>query len=166
MSCRSRRAMPPNVNTRMLVLDLRAIEDAAPLHLFRAVFPSAAAFHPLGRRFERVVLAGSGEPVFVWECNAYAACGAAFVRIRMRTICSRLCYRSCSGRVVRRHLGTGRVACLGDSAGRSGMPTKLCGSGRVVRGESEVVRGASVARVVLEYNLPPSFDGVAILDSW
>jgi hypothetical protein len=66
------------VDPRALVLDLRAVEDAGPMEMFRAVFQSAAAFHRLGRRFKRVVLARSGKPVFVMEGTVYARIGADF----------------------------------------------------------------------------------------
>jgi hypothetical protein len=66
------------VDPRALVLDVRAVEDAGPMEMFRALFQSAAVFHRLGRRFERVVLARSGTPVFVMEGSVYARIGADF----------------------------------------------------------------------------------------
>lgn len=66
------------VDPRTLVLDLRAVRDAAPADLFRTVLQSAHAFHQRDQRFERVVLARSGKPVFVMEGRVFATLGAEF----------------------------------------------------------------------------------------
>ena len=47
-----------------LVLDLREADSVSPLDLYRGTFQSAKALHEAGRRFDRVVFARSGAPVF------------------------------------------------------------------------------------------------------
>ncbi|MBM4026324.1 MAG: hypothetical protein FJ280_13120 [Planctomycetes bacterium] len=66
------------VDPSVLVLDLRAVESAAPVDLFRALFQSAEALHESGRRFDRVVLARAGSPVFLMEGEAFSTIGAEF----------------------------------------------------------------------------------------
>ncbi len=66
------------VDFRVLVLDLRAVESAAPVDLFRALFQSAQAFHESGRRFDKVVFARSGTPVFLMEGDDFSTIGYEF----------------------------------------------------------------------------------------
>jgi hypothetical protein len=61
-----------------LVLDLRQIENAAPVDLFRVLFQSAEALHKAGRKFSWVVLARSGKPVFLMKGAAFEALGEEF----------------------------------------------------------------------------------------
>ncbi len=61
-----------------LVLDLRDVESAAPVDLFRAVFQSADALHAAGRRFDRVILARSGKPVFIIQGKEFSSLGEEF----------------------------------------------------------------------------------------
>lgn len=61
-----------------LVLDLRDVTGAAPLDLFRAVFQSAEALHEVGRRFDRVILARRGKPVFLMKGEDFWSIGAEF----------------------------------------------------------------------------------------
>jgi hypothetical protein len=53
------------VNPRVLVLDLRSVESASPADLWRVVFDAAEALHDDQRKFDRVILARRGTPVFV-----------------------------------------------------------------------------------------------------
>jgi hypothetical protein len=66
------------VNPNVLVLDLSAVESAAPVDLFRGLFQSAKALHESGRRFDKVVLAKDGTPVFLMEGKEFSALGAEF----------------------------------------------------------------------------------------
>ncbi|MCY3002542.1 MAG: hypothetical protein NTV21_12140 [Planctomycetota bacterium] len=66
------------LNPNVLVLDLRAIDSAAPLDLFRGIFQSAEALHNSGRRFERVALARSGTTVFLMNGEDFSTLGLEF----------------------------------------------------------------------------------------
>ena len=66
------------IDTSTLVLDLRSLESAAPVDLFRALFQSAEALNESGRTFEMVVLARSGTAVFLMKGDDFRATGAEF----------------------------------------------------------------------------------------
>ena len=66
------------VDPSTLVLDLRRIDGAAPLDLFRGLFQSAKAMHDAERTFTRVELARSGSPVFWMEGSAFGEMGTQF----------------------------------------------------------------------------------------
>jgi hypothetical protein len=66
------------INPSTLVLDLREAERVAPVDLFRALFQSAEAFHESGRKFDKVLLARGGTPVFLITGNEFAALGAEY----------------------------------------------------------------------------------------
>ena len=66
------------VDPSVLVLDLRAVEGAAPVDLFRGLFQSAQALHESRRRFDKVVLARAGTPVFLMEGKEFSAIGSEF----------------------------------------------------------------------------------------
>ncbi len=68
------------VNPSVLVLDLREVDSAAPVDLFRALFQSAEALHKAGRRFDKVVLARAGTPVFLMDGEEYSSIGSEFSR--------------------------------------------------------------------------------------
>jgi hypothetical protein len=53
------------VDPSTLVLDLDDITSAASIDLFRGLFQSAAAMTAADRKFDRVVLARSGQPIFI-----------------------------------------------------------------------------------------------------
>lgn len=64
------------VNAGTLVLDLSRVDAAAPADLWRVLFQSAEVLHTRGRRFERVVVARDGSPVFLLEGDDFARIGA------------------------------------------------------------------------------------------
>ena len=61
-----------------LVLDLRKIENAAPIDLFRILFQAAQALHESGRRFDKVVLARTGTSVFQMKGEEFSTIGLEF----------------------------------------------------------------------------------------
>ena len=61
-----------------LVLDLRSVEQAAPLDLFRGLFQAAKALHAAGRSFKKVNLVRSGTPVFVMSGQAFDEMGTEY----------------------------------------------------------------------------------------
>lgn len=61
-----------------LVLDLQSISSAAPADLFRGVFQSAEALQSSGRRFDRVILARAGKPVFIMKGDDFASIGSEY----------------------------------------------------------------------------------------
>jgi hypothetical protein len=65
-------------NSRILVLDLREVRSAAPADLWRGVFQSAETLHAAGMDFDQVVLARSGEPVYVMTGADFDTLGAEF----------------------------------------------------------------------------------------
>lgn len=60
-----------------LVLDLRQVDSAAPLDLFRGLFQAADTLAQLGRSFDQVILARSGTPKFVLHGNTFMELGRA-----------------------------------------------------------------------------------------
>ncbi|HEX8431426.1 MAG TPA: hypothetical protein VF625_09070 [Longimicrobium sp.] len=58
------------------MLDLTRADAVAPIDLWRALFQSAEAFHANGRRFESVVLARAGTPIFIMKGEDFAQVGA------------------------------------------------------------------------------------------
>lgn len=66
------------IDPTTLVLNLSDVQKAAPVDLFRGLFQSAKALHSSGRRFDRVVLARSGTPVFVMTGDSFLALGEEF----------------------------------------------------------------------------------------
>jgi hypothetical protein len=66
------------IDPNTLVLDLRRVESAAPVDLFRALFQAAEAMHEVGRSFDRVVLARAGTPVFLMKGDDLSTIGAEF----------------------------------------------------------------------------------------
>jgi hypothetical protein len=66
------------VEPSTLVLDLRDVSSATPLDLFRGLFQSAAALAAAGRRFDRVILARGGMPVFMMSGEDFGRLGAEF----------------------------------------------------------------------------------------
>jgi hypothetical protein len=61
-----------------LVLDLTRIENVASVDLFRILFHAAQALHESGRRFDKVVLARAGTPVFQMKGEEFATIGLEF----------------------------------------------------------------------------------------
>jgi hypothetical protein len=66
------------INPSTLVLDLYDVKSVAPVDLFRALFQSAEALHESGRKFDKVLLARDGTPVFLMGGNEFSALGAEF----------------------------------------------------------------------------------------
>jgi hypothetical protein len=66
------------LDTSTLVLDLGRVDRAAPLDLLRGVFLAAAAMEREHERFETVVLARGGEPVFVLSGSDFSSLGSEF----------------------------------------------------------------------------------------
>lgn len=66
------------VRPGVLVLDLVAVEEAAPLDLLRGLFQAAEVFHERDRTFDRVEMARGGETVFVLEGDDFATLGSEF----------------------------------------------------------------------------------------
>jgi hypothetical protein len=66
------------IDPSTLILDLREVESAAPVDLFRALFQSAEALHDAGRTFDKVVLARSGTSVFIMKGDEFSTIGAEF----------------------------------------------------------------------------------------
>jgi hypothetical protein len=64
-----------HVNPRVLVLDLKAAESASPADLCRVVFDAAEALHDHERKFDQVVLARSGTPVFLLSGSDFELLG-------------------------------------------------------------------------------------------
>jgi hypothetical protein len=62
----------------VLVLDLRSLDKAAPLDLFRGLFQASDALYAAGRRFDRVVLARQGTDIFLMKGDDFAAIGQQF----------------------------------------------------------------------------------------
>lgn len=59
-----------------ITLDLRAIDNKAPIDMFRALFQAADALHE--KRFSRVNLARSGKVVFILTGDDFAEMGQAY----------------------------------------------------------------------------------------
>jgi hypothetical protein len=66
------------VDPTTLVLNLSDVQRAAPIDVFRGLFQSAKALQLSGRRFDRVVLARSGKPVFVMTGDSFLSLGEEF----------------------------------------------------------------------------------------
>ena len=66
------------VEPNVLVLDIRRIDKAAPLDLFRGLFEASDALYAAGRRFDRVVLARGGTDVFVMKGEDFGLLGQQF----------------------------------------------------------------------------------------
>ena len=64
------------VNTSTLVLNLKEVDSAAPVDLWRGLFQVAEAFHTRDRRFSNVILAGAGTPVFSIDGADFAELGS------------------------------------------------------------------------------------------
>ena len=71
LAARLQQYVDPNV----LVLDLRSVEAAAPADLLRGLFQAADTLSQLDQDFERVILARSGNPVFVMSGEDFRAIG-------------------------------------------------------------------------------------------
>lgn len=65
-------------DSSVLILDLTDVTSAAPSDLFRVLFQSADALNDAGRRFDKVILARSGTPVFQMQGDDYATIGREF----------------------------------------------------------------------------------------
>jgi hypothetical protein len=65
-------------DTSTLVLDLRRVDSASPADLMRGVFSAAAAMHKENERFDSVVLARLGDPVFIMSGSDFASLGEQF----------------------------------------------------------------------------------------
>lgn len=66
------------VDPSVLVLNLCTVESVAPVDLLRGLFQSAQALHESGRRFDKVVLARTGTPVFLMEGEEFSTIGSQF----------------------------------------------------------------------------------------
>lgn len=66
------------VTPGVLVISLARVDSAAPIDLMRGIFVTAEALHDAGRRFDRVVLARGGRPVFVLHGAYFAELGAEY----------------------------------------------------------------------------------------
>jgi hypothetical protein len=66
------------LNPRVLVLDLREPGITSAADLLRMVFHAAETLHERERSFERVILARSGQPVFVLEGRDFYDLGREF----------------------------------------------------------------------------------------
>lgn len=66
------------VDFSTLVLDLRKAGEVAPVDLYRGLFQSAEALNDAGRKFNRVVLARKGKPVFIMPGTDFDTLGAEF----------------------------------------------------------------------------------------
>jgi len=66
------------VDPSTLVLDLRDVTSAASIDLFRGLFQSAAAMASAERKFDRVVLARNGEPIFMMTGEDFNQLGSEF----------------------------------------------------------------------------------------
>jgi hypothetical protein len=64
------------VNPKVLVIDLRRAESAAPADLARGLFTIAGTMHEKGREFSTVVLSAKGAPVFVITGSDFSTIGA------------------------------------------------------------------------------------------
>lgn len=65
-------------DSSVLVLDLRDVSDAAPADLWRGLFQAAEAFDELERSFERVLLARSGQTVFMLSGDDFQSIGRLY----------------------------------------------------------------------------------------
>ena len=63
------------VDISTLVLDLRRVDAAAPVDLFRGLFQAAKAMHESGHTFSRIVLARSRTPVFMMKGDDFEELG-------------------------------------------------------------------------------------------
>lgn len=63
-----------------LVLDVRSLEEAAPVDLFRGLFQSAEALHEAGRSFSKVILARSRSAVFYLSGDDFDRIGEDYGR--------------------------------------------------------------------------------------
>jgi len=61
-----------------LVLDLTAVESAAPVDVFRGLFQAADTLASSGKQFEKVVLARNGKSVFIIPGDKFRNLGAAY----------------------------------------------------------------------------------------
>jgi hypothetical protein len=66
------------VDPNTLVIDLRQVDSASPLDLCRGLFQAAKVMSDSGKRFERVVLARTGHPVFHLKGDDFARLGTEF----------------------------------------------------------------------------------------
>jgi hypothetical protein len=64
-----------HVNPRVLVLDLKSAESASPADLWRIVFDAAEALHEHERKFDQVILARRGTPVFLLSGSDFESLG-------------------------------------------------------------------------------------------
>jgi hypothetical protein len=58
-----------------LILDLRKVDSAAPVDLFRAIFQSAKAMNTSGHTFKRIVLERAGKSVFLMKGDDFDTLG-------------------------------------------------------------------------------------------
>ena len=61
-----------------LILDLTEVNSAAPVDLFRGLFQSAEVFSDAGKRFDKVILARSGSPIFLISGGDFWTLGSEF----------------------------------------------------------------------------------------
>jgi len=55
------------IDPTTLVLNLRSVDQAAPIDLFRGLLQAAKALHEKGRSFSQVILARGGKPLFTMD---------------------------------------------------------------------------------------------------
>ena len=72
--CHYRYYLDPNT----VVLDLREVDDVAPVDLFRGIFQAAEALESAGLNFNRVIFARSGRPVFAMTGDDFLTIGLEF----------------------------------------------------------------------------------------
>jgi hypothetical protein len=63
------------VDPTTLVLNLRRVDRAAPIDLFRGLMQAAKALHEKGRSFSKVILSRAGSPVFTMDGTAFSELG-------------------------------------------------------------------------------------------
>jgi hypothetical protein len=61
-----------------LILDLTEVNSAAPIDLFRGLFQSAEVFSDARKRFDKVILARGGSPIFVISGSDFWTLGSEF----------------------------------------------------------------------------------------
>ena len=126
-----------------LVLNLRKVEGAAPVDLFRGLFQSAGAFHAAGRSLERVVLARNGTPVFLMKGEDFRAMGAEYGAGQNPAIASAPFPRNFISRTARRHSNDGRGGGSAFSANKWKTPTRPHGIGQWACDTSLSLRGVA-----------------------
>ena len=66
------------VDPTTLVLDVRSVDDAAPIDLFRGFFQSAQAMHEAGRSFSKIIVSRSRSAVFYMDGADFEQIGAGY----------------------------------------------------------------------------------------